>query len=74
MKPHRFDPISFASGALITLIGLVFLLPRDWGDLSWFITRVASWIWPAIFLVLGAAILIPALLPQRRESDKSQDS
>ncbi len=67
MKPHRFDPVSFVFGALITLVGLTFLIPNTWGDFAWFITSVAGWLWPVVLLVLGLAVLLPAVM--RRGDD-----
>lgn len=67
MKPHRFDPISFVSGLLITIVGLLFLLPYDLTDLTAYLRRGAGWFWPVIFVVLGAAILIPTLNPAKKE-------
>lgn len=68
MKSHELDPISFISGLVITLIGLVFLLPADTGDLISAVSDVGSWAWPAIFIGLGIAVIAPSVW--RRGSDQ----
>lgn len=68
MKTHEFDPISFISGLAITVIGLVFLLPRDTSDLISAVSQVGSWAWPAILIVLGVAVIIPSIW--RRDADQ----
>lgn len=73
MKRHTFDTLSFVSGLLLTLIGLAFLLPRSWGDLTYYLNRFTVWFWPAIFLVIGLAILIPALVPTGKSDDVNQE-
>lgn len=59
MKPHTFDPVSFFSGLVISGIGLLFLLPREPGDIFDFIGNIGAWFWPALLLTIGAAILAP---------------
>ena len=64
MKSHRFDAISFVSGLVITLLGLVFLIPQTPVDIIDALTSFGSWFWPAVLLVVGIAILIPVFLPK----------
>lgn len=59
MKPHRFDPISFISGLVITLLGLAFLIPRTPVDIIDAVTSLGSWFWPVVLMVIGVIVLIP---------------
>jgi hypothetical protein len=67
MKPHRFDAISFVSGLVITLLGLVFLIPQTPVDVIDALTRFGSWFWPTVLLVIGIAILVPVFLSREEE-------
>ena len=70
MKTHKFDTVSFLSGLVITAIGLVYLLPNDPGDIWNALTNVGSWFWPVVLVVVGLAVLIPLMIPNRSK-DKS---
>jgi hypothetical protein len=70
MKTHQFDGISFFTGLVFAAIGLLYLIPRDVSDIVDFFVDAGTWFWPALFLAVGAAVLIPALRP--RGSDDSQ--
>jgi hypothetical protein len=59
MKPHTFDPVSFFAGLVISGIGLLFLLPREPGDIFDFIGNIGAWFWPVLLLTIGGAILAP---------------
>lgn len=59
MKTHKFDGLSFASGLLIALIGLAFLIPADPGDLFGFIGDIGDWFWPVLLIAVGVAVLAP---------------
>ena len=72
MKTHDFDPISFIAGLVVTVIGLVFLLPGDTGDLISAISQVGSWAWPAILIGLGVAVIAPSIW--QRKSDQEADA
>ncbi len=69
MKSHRFDAISFFSGLVITLLGLVFLIPETPVDVVEALTSIGSWFWPTLLVLVGAGILIPVLVPKRDEED-----
>lgn len=69
MKSHRFDAISFFSGLVITLLGLVFLIPDTPVDVVEALTSIGSWFWPTVLVLVGAGILIPVLLPKRDQED-----
>lgn len=67
MKRHPFDVLSFSFGVIYTLIGLIFLIPMTPFDLLETVTLSMRWVWPVAVLVIGAAILVPALRPRRDE-------
>lgn len=71
MKTHRFDTLSFVSGLVATVVGLLFLLPSQPGDIFDFIGEAASWLLPALFLTIGVAVLVPPLM--RRRDDQAKD-
>jgi hypothetical protein len=73
MKTHRFDAISFISGVVITLLGLAFLIPQTPVDVVDAIASVTGWFWPVLLLVIGAAILVPVLLPKGEDADSGKD-
>jgi hypothetical protein len=68
MKTHRFDAISFISGLVIALLGLVFLIPETPLDIVDALTDLGSWFWPTALLIIGIAVLIPAIMPRREEA------
>jgi hypothetical protein len=70
MKRHSFDAISFFTGVVIALIGLIFLIPNTPAEIIDAITDLGSWFWPVVLLVIGGAIVIPVLVP-RRDDDQS---
>lgn len=71
MKTHKFDGISFFTGLVFAAIGLLYLIPQDVSDIVDLFVDAGSWFWPALFLAVGAAVLIPALRP--RDSEDSGD-
>ncbi len=73
MKLHNFDTLSFRAGLLMTFIGLAFLLLPEASDIIHFFTNAGSWIWPAVFLAAGVAILAPlaARAANRGESEET---
>lgn len=72
MKTHSFDGVSFFSGLIITAIGLMFLIAREPGDIFDTLGRVGNWFWALIFLIVGLAVLVPALLPSRDQSEEEE--
>ncbi len=72
MKSHRFDAISFISGLVVALVGLVFLVPQTPIDLIDAVTSLGAWFWPVLLLAIGIAILVPVFLTrsdQKEEED-----
>ena len=70
MKSHRFDAISFISGLVVALVGLVFPVPQTPVDLIDAVTSLGAWFWPVLLLAIGLAILVPVFLRQRDEKDE----
>jgi uncharacterized membrane protein HdeD (DUF308 family) len=72
MKPHRFDAISFISGVVSVVLGLVFLIPQTPVDLIDAITSLGAWFWPALLVVVGIAILVPVFASRRAEEEAEE--
>jgi hypothetical protein len=70
MKSHRFDAISFISGLVAALIGLVFLVPQTPLDLVDAVTSLGSWFWPVLLLVIGLAVLVPVFVKRSPEEEE----
>ena len=70
MKSHRFDAISFISGLVAALIGLVFLVPQTPLDLIDAVTSLGSWFWPVLLLVIGLAVLVPVFVNRSAEGEE----
>ena len=73
MKAHKFDGISFFSGLVITLVGLLFLIPSQPTDVIDALGRIGNWFWPALFVAIGVAVLIPALTMGRKSGDDESE-
>ena len=67
MKTHNFDGVSFFSGLVITVIGLLFLIPNEPTDIFDAIGTLGSWFWPVLLLAVGIAVLIPVVIPSKRQ-------
>jgi hypothetical protein len=65
MKTHKFDGVSLFSGVIITGIGLIFLISDDPSDIVGTISKLGTWFWPVLFVVIGMAVLIPVLAPTK---------
>ena len=74
MKKHTFDGISFFSGLVIAIIGTLFLIAGSPGDIVDAVARLGNWFWPIVFLVGGAAILIPIFASGRRGEEEEPAS
>ncbi len=61
MEKHTFDSLSFSFGVIYAVVGLLFLLPATPVDLIEVMLSTSRWLWPAVILGLGAAIIVPAL-------------
>jgi len=73
MKSHRFDPISFITGLVVTLLGLAFLIPRTPLDIVDAITSFGTWFWPAVLLLIGIAVLVPVFAPKPADEETEPD-
>ena len=69
MNTHKFDSVSFVSGVVLAAIGIFFLIPGTPLEIFDSIGEIGSWIWPAILVVVGVAILVPALARSRQEPE-----
>lgn len=69
MNTHKFDGVSFVAGLVLAAMGLWFLIPGTPTEILDNIGDIASWIWPAIFVVVGIAVLVPALAKTRQEPE-----
>ena len=67
MSTHRFDGISFFAGLVVTMFGLVFLIPNAPSDIIDAIGRLGSWFWPILFVAVGVGVLIPVLMPSKKD-------
>ena len=74
MKSHRFDAISFISGLVAALVGLVFLVPQTPIDLIDAVTSLGAWFWPVLLLAIGIAILVPVFMARGRSEDEARAS
>ena len=73
MERHKFDILSFAFGALYTLIGLVFLIPATAFDLGPVLANSLRWVWPIAIVGIGAAIVVPLALTARDRGSVEED-
>jgi hypothetical protein len=71
MKSHRFDAISFISGLVTAMVGLVFLVPQTPLDLIDALTSLGAWFWPVLLLVIGLAVLVPVFVTRSAEDDET---
>jgi len=67
MKTHNFDAVSFIAGLAFTIIGLVFLIPQTPQEIIDVLLDSGAWFWPIALLVVGLAVIIPALVPKKEE-------
>lgn len=74
MKVHKFDGVSFFSGLFITAIGLVFLIANKPGDVFDAIGSIGNWFWPLLLLIVGVAVLVPALIPKRQSEEPESET
>ena len=74
MKSHRFDAISFISGLVVALVGLVFLVPQTPVDLIDAVTSLGAWFWPVLLLAIGIAILVPVFLTRGDENEEARSA
>lgn len=73
MKTHTFDAVSFFSGLVAAVIGLLYLIPSDVNDMVDLFVDSGNWFWPVVFFAVGLAILVPALTRSRKDEDESTD-
>lgn len=66
MKTHRFDPISFVFGVGFLALAAIIALPTEPWDI-FFSDMTFGWVWPAVVILTGLALLVPTLRAVRAE-------
>lgn len=74
MKTHEFDGVSFFTGLIFAVLGLLYLIPRDVTDIVDLFIAAGDWFWPVLLLAVGLAVIVPALMPSRRGRDDEVES
>lgn len=69
MKTHRFDGVSFISGLIVTALGLLYLIPVEPVGIWEAVSKIGSWFWPVLLIVIGLSIVVPAVLPKKESED-----
>ena len=72
MKSHRFDSLSFLVGLVVTLIGLVFLIPANPVDVLDLFGDIGNWFWPVVFVAVGVAVLAPLTARGRHDDGEPE--
>ena len=73
MKTHRFDAVSFIAGLIFTAVGLLFLIPQTPEQLVDVVLNSGAWFWPILLVVIGLAVIVPALLPKREDEPEPSE-
>ena len=68
MKPHRFDPLSFAFGALF--LGATVMASTGTFDIG---SRTLTWIGAGLLLLIGVLMLAGSRNPERRRIRETID-
>lgn len=74
MKTHDFDAVSFFTGLAFAALGILFLVPREITNIVDLLVGAGSWFWPALFLAIGVAVLVPAIRGSTAKSTGDSDS
>jgi cytochrome c-type biogenesis protein CcmH/NrfF len=61
MKRHAFDPWSLIGGVFLAAIGGIFLIPAQPLNFSNQFTEVLAWAGPVVIVLVGVALIVPAL-------------
>ena len=69
MQRHDLDPTSLVAGLLFAGLGLAFLF-----DGIGALDLEVRWVWPALLIGLGVALLASARSPYRTEQDAEERS
>lgn len=69
MKTHRFDALSFVAGLVALAIGLLYLIPGEPTDIVRFLGGAGVWLWPSLFLLVGAGVLTPLFATKKDVDD-----
>lgn len=68
MKRHDLDPWSLIGGVVLTGFGLLFLIPAEPFDLSNRFRNLFGWALPVLVVLVGLALIAPALRKREDES------
>ncbi|MEX1124659.1 MAG: hypothetical protein WEE53_03240 [Acidimicrobiia bacterium] len=74
MKTHTFDTVSFIAGLAFSIVGLLFLIPETPGQIVEVLLDSGAWFWPIALLVVGLAVIVPVLMPKKKEAIEPGDS
>jgi hypothetical protein len=69
MKRHPLDPWSLIGGVVLTGLGLLFLIPAEPLDLTNGFRNLFGWALPVLVVLVGLALIAPALRKQQDESE-----
>ncbi|MDP9495798.1 MAG: hypothetical protein M3P87_11215 [Actinomycetota bacterium] len=67
MKTHNFDAVSFIAGLAFSILGLLFLIPETPEQVLDVLLDSGAWFWPIALLLVGVAVIVPALMPKKDE-------
>lgn len=67
MKTHDFDAVSFIAGLAFSILGLLFLIPETPEQVLDVLVDSGAWFWPIALLLVGVAVIVPALMPKKDE-------
>ena len=68
MKRHPLDPWSLIGGVVLTGLGLLFLISEPFDFTNGF-RNLFGWALPVLVVLVGLALIAPALRKQRDESE-----
>lgn len=74
MKTHKFDGISFLAGFVVTVVGLLFLIPTEPSDVIDLVTGVGVWFWPLLLVAIGVAVIVPVLIPTKTTDEEAEST
>jgi hypothetical protein len=69
MKRHPLDPWSLIGGVILTGLGLLFLVPVEPLDFTNGLRNVFGWGLPALVVLIGLALIAPAVRKSREQSE-----
>lgn len=73
MKRHAFDALSFVSGLLALVTGLLFLFPGTPGELIDRLSETGEWLLPILLIAVGVVVLTPLLARARAQGSEETE-